>query len=145
MLAILVKTSRVQIDAVTQVENPGCTGNAATCITFIDPDGNPALLNDRPPLILEATVDAGTLNPRKVFIINNHTRSFIDVELVDWRWTTRPRQAQGTGRVSCGPAAGSANQQSGRSGHLDRRLQRLSIQRWLHRSDFSDQRNADSR
>ena len=78
----LVKTARVQIDAVTQVENPGCNGTPATCITFIDPDGNPALLNDRPPLILEATVDAGTLNPRKVFIVNNHTRSFIDIELV---------------------------------------------------------------
>lgn len=78
----LVKTSRVQIDAVTQVELAGCIGTAATCITFIDPDGNPALLNDRPPLILEATVDAGSLNPRKVFIVNNHTRSFIDVELV---------------------------------------------------------------
>ena len=78
----LVKTSRVQIDAVTQVELPGCNGTPATCITFIDPDGNPALLNDRPPLILEATVDAGTLNPRKVFLVNNHTRSFIDIELV---------------------------------------------------------------
>jgi predicted extracellular nuclease len=78
----LVKTSRVQINAVTQVENPGCNGTPATCITFIDPDGNPALLNDRPPLILEATVDAGSVNPRKVFIVNNHTRSFIDIELV---------------------------------------------------------------
>ena len=81
-VGFLVKTSRVQIDAVTQVENPGCNGTPATCITFIDPDGNPALLNDRPPLILEGTVDAASLNPRKVFVIVNHTRSFIDVELV---------------------------------------------------------------
>ena len=78
----LVKTSRVQIDAVTQIENPGCNGTPATCITFIDPDGNPALLNDRPPLVLEATVDAATVNPRKVFVVVNHTRSFIDIELV---------------------------------------------------------------
>jgi Bacterial Ig-like domain len=81
-VGFLVKTSRVQIDAVTQIENPGCNGTPATCITFIDPDGNPALLNDRPPLVLEGTVDAGTLNPRKVFVVVNHTRSFIDIELV---------------------------------------------------------------
>jgi hypothetical protein len=81
-VGFLVKTSRVQIDAVTQIELAGCNGTAATCNTFTDPDGNPALLNDRPPLVLEATVDALTLNPRKVFVIVNHTRSFIDVELV---------------------------------------------------------------
>ena len=77
----LIKTSRVQIDAVTQIELAGCNGTAATCNTFIDPNtGLPALLNDRPPLVLEATVDALTLNPRKVFIVVNHTRSFIDIE-----------------------------------------------------------------
>lgn len=81
-VGFLVKTSRVQVDSVTQIELAGCNGTAATCNTFIDPDGNPALLNDRPPLILEATVDAATLNPRKVFVIVNHTRSFIDIELV---------------------------------------------------------------
>ncbi len=52
-VGFLVKTSRVQIDSVTQIEKPGCTGNAATCNTYIDPTtGNPALLNDCPPLIL---------------------------------------------------------------------------------------------
>jgi predicted extracellular nuclease len=81
-VGFLVKTSRVQIDNVTQIELAGCNGTPATCNTFIDPDGNPALLNDRPPLVLEATVDAATLNPRKVFVIVNHTRSFIDIELV---------------------------------------------------------------
>ena len=81
-VGFLVKTSRVQVDSVTQIELAGCNGTAATCNTFIDPDGNPALLNDRPPLVLEATVDAATLNPRKVFVIVNHTRSFIDIELV---------------------------------------------------------------
>jgi hypothetical protein len=64
------------------MELAGCTGTPETCNTFIDPNGNPALLNDRPPLVLEATVDALTLNPRKVFIVVNHTRSFIDIELV---------------------------------------------------------------
>ncbi|HEU0252562.1 MAG TPA: endonuclease/exonuclease/phosphatase family protein, partial [Pyrinomonadaceae bacterium] len=77
----LIKTSRVQIDAVTQIELAGCDGTAATCNTFIDPNnGQPALLNDRPPLVLEATVDALTLNPRKVFLVVNHTRSFIDIQ-----------------------------------------------------------------
>lgn len=81
-VGFLVKTSRVQVDSVTQIELAGCNGTAATCNTFIDPDGNPALLNDRPPLVLRATVDAGTLNPRPVIVIVNHTRSFIDIELV---------------------------------------------------------------
>ena len=83
-VGFLVKTSRVQIDSVTQIEKPGCTGNAATCNTYIDPTtGNPALLNDRPPLVLHATVDAATLNPRQVVVIVNHTRSFIDIEGVN--------------------------------------------------------------
>jgi predicted extracellular nuclease len=81
-VGFLVKTSRVQIDSVTQIELAGCNGTAATCNTFIDPDGNPALLNDRPPLVLRGTVDALTLNPRPVIVIVNHTRSFIDIELV---------------------------------------------------------------
>ena len=83
-VGFLVKTSRVQIDTVTQIEKAGCTGNAATCNTYIDPTtGNPALLNDRPPLVLRATVDAATLNPRPVIIVVNHTRSFIDIEGVN--------------------------------------------------------------
>jgi len=82
-VGFLVKTSRVQIDSVTQIEKPGCDGTAATCNTFTDPNTNaPALLNDRPPLVLRATVDAATLNPRPVIIVVNHTRSFIDIELV---------------------------------------------------------------
>jgi predicted extracellular nuclease len=82
-VGFLVKTSRVQVDNVTQIELAGCDGTAANCNTFIDPNTlAPALLNDRPPLVLEATVDAATLNPRKVFVIVNHTRSFIDIELV---------------------------------------------------------------
>ena len=63
-VGFLIKTSRVQIDSVTQIEKPGCNGTAANCNTFIDPNfGDPALLNDRPPLVLEATVDAGNAEP----------------------------------------------------------------------------------
>src|SRR5688572_12376360 len=83
-VAFLVKTSRVQVDSVEQIEKAGCVGNAATCNTFIDPTtGNPALLNDRPPLVLRATIGAGTLNPRQVIVVVNHTRSFIDIELLN--------------------------------------------------------------
>lgn len=82
-VGFLVKTSRVQIDSITQIEKAGCNGTAATCNTFIDPNTNaPALLNDRPPLVLRGTVDAGTLNPRPVIIVVNHLRSFIDIEVV---------------------------------------------------------------
>lgn len=80
-VGFLVKTSRVDVDNVVQIEQAGCAGNAATCNTFIDPTtGNPALLNDRPPLVLHATVDAATLNPREIIVVVNHTRSFIDIE-----------------------------------------------------------------
>ena len=82
-VGFLVKTSRVQIDSVVQEELAGCIGNAATCNTFIDPNtGLPALLNDRPPLVLRATVDALSANPRQVIVVVNHLRSFIDIELV---------------------------------------------------------------
>ena len=81
-VGFLVKTSRVQIDSVVQEELAGCDGTAANCNTFIDPNGNPALLNDRPPLVLRATVDALTANPRQIIVVVNHTRSFIDIELV---------------------------------------------------------------
>lgn len=82
-VGFLIKTSRVRIDSVEQIEQPGCDGTAAKCNTFIDPNTNaPALLNDRPPLLLRATVDATTLNPRPVIVIVNHLRSFIDIEAV---------------------------------------------------------------
>ena len=82
-VAFLVKTSRVQIDSVIQEELAGCDGTAATCNTFIDPNnGQPALLNDRPPLVLRGTVDALSPNPRQVIVIINHLRSFIDIEVV---------------------------------------------------------------
>lgn len=82
-VGFLIKTSRVQIDSVTQEELAGCDGTAANCNTFTDPNsGLPALLNDRPPLVLRATVDAAGVNPVPVIVIVNHTRSFIDIEAV---------------------------------------------------------------
>ena len=82
-VGFLVKTSRIQVDSVTQEELAGCDGTAATCNTFIDPNtGNPALLNDRPPLVLRATVDQSGPDPRPIIVIVNHLRSFIDIEAV---------------------------------------------------------------
>ena len=81
-VGFLVKTSRIQIDSVTQVELAGCDGTAVNCNTFIDPNNQPALLNDRPPLVLRATVDPLSVNPRPIIVIVNHLRSFIDIELV---------------------------------------------------------------
>ncbi|HEX5733922.1 MAG TPA: lamin tail domain-containing protein [Blastocatellia bacterium] len=73
-VGFLVKTSRVQVDSVTQ-ERAGDT--------FINPNnGNPETLHDRPPLVLRATVDPTGAAPLPVIVMVNHTRSFIDVELV---------------------------------------------------------------
>ncbi|HSB12514.1 MAG TPA: hypothetical protein VLM38_23700, partial [Blastocatellia bacterium] len=80
-VGFLVKTSRIQIDSVTQVELAGCDGSAANCNTFIDPNtGQPALLNDRPPLVLRAMVDPAGVDPRPIIVVVNHLRSFIDIE-----------------------------------------------------------------
>jgi uncharacterized repeat protein (TIGR01451 family) len=73
-VGFLVKTSRVQIDSVTQE----LVGE-----TFINPNtGLPETLHDRPPLVLRATFRPSGPNPRAVIVIVNHLRSFIDIELV---------------------------------------------------------------
>ncbi len=73
-VGFLVKTSRVQVNSVTQ--------ERATD-TFINPNtGNPETLHDRPPLVLHATVDPAGAAPLPVIVVVNHPRSFIDVELV---------------------------------------------------------------
>jgi hypothetical protein len=66
-VGFLVKSPRVSVVGVTQE-------GAAT--TWIDPDDNqPALLNDRPPLVLRATVDGYAIT-----VIVNHLRSFLGIE-----------------------------------------------------------------
>jgi predicted extracellular nuclease len=73
-VGFLVKTSRVQVDGVTQEQ---------AAATFINPvNGNPETLHDRPPLVLRATISPGTDDEVPVIVIVNHPRSFIDVELV---------------------------------------------------------------
>lgn len=68
-VGFLVKTSRVQINAVTQE-------------LAAEPFGTD-LLHDRPPLVLHATVDPLGANPGEVIVVVNHLRSFIDVELLN--------------------------------------------------------------
>lgn len=81
-VGFLVDTSRVQINSVTQIELPGCDGTPANCNTFIDPNtGAPALLNDRPPLVLDANINPSGSNLH-VIVVVNHLRSFIDIETV---------------------------------------------------------------
>jgi uncharacterized repeat protein (TIGR01451 family) len=72
-VGFLIKTARVRIDRVLQ--------EGADAI-FTNPAGGTELLHDRPPLVLEATVDPDGLNPRAVVVVVNHLRSFIDIELV---------------------------------------------------------------
>ncbi|HEX8131615.1 MAG TPA: lamin tail domain-containing protein [Pyrinomonadaceae bacterium] len=67
----LVNTARVQVNSVTQ-------RNATE--TYINPNnGQPELLNDRPPLVLSANVQPAGANV-PVFVVVNHLRSFIDIE-----------------------------------------------------------------
>jgi uncharacterized repeat protein (TIGR01451 family) len=72
-LGFLVKTSRVQIDSVTQER---------ASETWVDPGGTTALLHDRPPLVLHATLLPASANPHQFVVVVNHPRSFIDVGLL---------------------------------------------------------------
>ncbi len=69
-VGFLVKTSRVLVHDVWQY-----AGDALL------PSGAP--LHDRPPLVLDATVDPNGVNPGRVLVVVNHPRSFIDIELHD--------------------------------------------------------------
>jgi predicted extracellular nuclease len=70
-VGFLVKTSRVQVNAVTQERQSE---------TYINPvSGLPETLHDRPPLVLDANIDPGGANLH-VFVVVNHLRSFIDID-----------------------------------------------------------------
>jgi uncharacterized protein len=73
-LGFLVKSARVQVNAVTQERADE---------TFISPrDGLPTAVHDRPPLVLRATVDPSGVNPGDIVVLVNHPRSFIDIEML---------------------------------------------------------------
>ncbi len=71
-VGFLVKSSRVNVIDVTQYNKDE---------TYIDPStGMPALLNDRPPLLLRAAVRAPVGAPFPVAVIVNHLRSLSGVD-----------------------------------------------------------------
>jgi predicted extracellular nuclease len=71
-VGFLVKSSRVTVIDVTQFGKD---------TTYIDPGtGNPALLNDRPPLVLRATVANPAGSPFAITVIVNHLRSLSGVD-----------------------------------------------------------------
>jgi predicted extracellular nuclease len=67
----LVKSSRVTVNSVTQEREEE---------TYQVPGGGTATLHDRPPFVLDATVDPSGANPQRVIVIVNHLRSFICIE-----------------------------------------------------------------
>ncbi|HEX8118068.1 MAG TPA: Calx-beta domain-containing protein, partial [Pyrinomonadaceae bacterium] len=70
-VGFLVKTSRVTINSVTQER---------AAETYNVPGGGTATLHDRPPLVLDATVDPSGAAPQHVIVVVNHLRSFICIE-----------------------------------------------------------------
>jgi hypothetical protein len=69
-VGFLVKTARVSVLDVAQV------GRDAT---YVEPGGGTALLNDRPPLVLRANVQAACGGAFPVTVIVNHLRSLLDI------------------------------------------------------------------
>lgn len=65
-------TPRVSVNAVTQI------GLSAT---WTDPStGTSALLNDRPPLVLDATINRSPTVSFSVVVVNNHLRSLLGID-----------------------------------------------------------------
>jgi predicted extracellular nuclease len=87
-VGFLVKPARVNVVSVTQY------GKTAT---YIDPNtGQPELLNDRPPLVLNATFNQpGCANPYSFTVIVNHLRSLNGIDdAADGNRVRHKRQAQ---------------------------------------------------
>src|ERR1043165_3040746 len=83
-VGFLVKESRITTGDVTQIELAGCNHvPGAGCNTYTNPNtGNQELLNDRPPLVLQATVNrpspfTGTI---PFTVIVNHLRSLSSID-----------------------------------------------------------------
>ena len=70
-VGLLVKSPRVTVVDVTQF------GKATT---YVEPGGESALLNDRPPLVLRAIVNSEAHPPYPVTVIVNHLRSLSGVD-----------------------------------------------------------------
>src|SRR5262249_31884511 len=71
-VGLLVKNDRISVLGVDQVNKPE---------TYMEPDGTVSLLNDRPPLVLKASVKQhGKELPLDVTVIVNHLRSLSDID-----------------------------------------------------------------
>ena len=70
-VGFLVKTSRVTVIDVTQ---------EGKTTTYTEPGGGTALLNDRPPLVLRATVARPGGGTEAFTVIVNHLRSFLGID-----------------------------------------------------------------
>jgi hypothetical protein len=81
-VGFLVKESRVTRLSVTQLELPGCDHvTASTCNNYIDPNtGSPDILNDRPPLVLLASIPRTAGGTLGFTVIVNHLRSLNGVD-----------------------------------------------------------------
>ena len=81
-VAFLIRSSRIAVVDVTQIEQPGCDPTMpTTCNTFINPNtGNAELLNDRPPLVLRATIAQPGTSVLPFTVIVNHLRSLIGID-----------------------------------------------------------------
>ena len=84
-VGVLVKSARLDVVGVTQV---GLT------TTYVQPNGSTALLNDRPPLVLEAAVRAAGATPYRITVIVNHLRSLNGIDGSDGARVRSKRRAQ---------------------------------------------------
>ena len=119
----LVKTARLDVIAVTQVGKE---------TTYLAPGASsPALLNDRPPLVLEAAVRADDATPYPITVIVNHLRSLSGMGGSDGDRIRAKRRAQAEflanyiqGRQAANPAeriisVGDYNAFQFSDGHVD--------------------------
>ncbi|MDT5268471.1 MAG: uncharacterized protein QOH49_657 [Acidobacteriota bacterium] len=94
-VGFLVKQSRVSVVDVTQIEQPGCDHTtASTCYNYTNPNnGALDILNDRPPLVLRATINRPAGGTLAFTAIVNHLRSLsgIDDATVDGSGTVGAR------------------------------------------------------
>ena len=84
-VGVLVKSARLDVIGVTQV---------GLNTTYVQPNGTSALLNDRPPLVLEAAIRAEGAIPYRITVIVNHLRSLNGIDGGDGARVRAKRRAQ---------------------------------------------------
>lgn len=81
-VGFLVKTARVTVHSVTQIELAGCDHvTPSTCNNYTNPnDGSLDILNDRPPLVLIASIPRTAGGLLGFTVIANHLRSLNGID-----------------------------------------------------------------